>query len=60
MFDDNRCTSKKLWLLQVGSHKIRLSRGPELSAAAFDKHLTKLKQNYGHQVIQSSSLPSIN
>jgi hypothetical protein len=22
--------------------------------------LTKLKQNYGHQVIQSSSLPSIN
>ena len=41
-----------IWLvqLQVGSHKIRLSRGPEMSASAFDIHLTKLKQNYGNQV----------
>ncbi len=36
---------------QVGSHKIRMSRGPELSAAAFDLHLKQLKHNYGHTAI---------
>ena len=28
-----------------------MSRGPELSVAAFDKHLKQLKQVYGNQVI---------
>ena len=28
-----------------------MSRGPELSAAAFDEHLKQLKHNYGHQAI---------
>lgn len=28
-----------------------MSRGPELSSAAFDKHLKQLKQRYGNQVI---------
>ncbi|XP_059090202.1 synaptojanin-1-like isoform X2 [Tigriopus californicus] len=37
--------------INVGSHKIRMSRGPELSTTAFDLHLTTLKQNYGHQAI---------
>ena len=37
--------------VNVGSHKIRMSRGPELSNAAFDLHLNELKKNYGHQAI---------
>ena len=28
-----------------------MSRGPELSATAFDEHLKQLKLNYGHQAI---------
>ena len=47
IFKPERCFS----LFQVGSHKIRLSRGPELSVSAFDMHLKKLKQNYGNQAI---------
>ena len=35
----------------MGSHKIKMGRGPELSAAAFDMHLNSLKQNYGNQAI---------
>jgi len=37
--------------VNVGSHKIRMSRGPELSANAFDVHLKTLKANYGNQAI---------
>ncbi len=37
--------------INVGSHKIRMSRGPEFSAAAFDLHVRQLKENYGHQAI---------
>ena len=29
--------------VNVGSHKIRISRGPELSAPAFDSHFRQLK-----------------
>jgi hypothetical protein len=36
---------------QVGSHKIRMSRGSELSSAAFDRHFDRLKHNYGAQAI---------
>ena len=36
---------------QVGSHKIKMSRGYEASAPAFDRHLSLLKQRYGDQVI---------
>ena len=28
-----------------------MSRGPETSAPAFDKHLTLIKERYGHQAI---------
>ncbi len=37
--------------INVGSHKIRMSRGAEFSAAAFDLHLKQLKADYGHQAI---------
>uniref|UniRef100_A0A0K2U5M9 phosphoinositide 5-phosphatase n=1 Tax=Lepeophtheirus salmonis TaxID=72036 RepID=A0A0K2U5M9_LEPSM len=37
--------------VNVGSHKIKMSRGPELSAPAFDAHMKLLKQNYGNQII---------
>ena len=37
--------------VNVGSHKIRISRGPELSAPAFDSHFKQLKSLYGGQVI---------
>lgn len=37
--------------VQVGSHKVKMSRGPETSAPAFDKHLTLIKERYGHQAI---------
>ena len=37
--------------MNVGSHKIRMSRGPELSAPAFDSHFKQLKALYGSQVI---------
>jgi len=35
----------------VGSHKVRLSRGPEASCSALSKHLSILKDRYGKQVI---------
>ena len=37
--------------LQVGSHKIHMSRGYEASAPAYDRHLQMLKQQYGEQVV---------
>ncbi|GAB1601830.1 synaptojanin-1-like isoform X2 [Argonauta hians] len=37
--------------IQVGSHKIRLSRGYEACAPAFDRHVNMLKVLYGKQVI---------
>jgi len=36
--------------VNVGSHKIRMSRGPELSAPAFENHLNQTKERYGNQV----------
>lgn len=35
----------------MGSHKIRLSRGFEACAPAFDRHMSMLKKFYGKQVI---------
>ena len=37
--------------VNVGSHKIKMARGPELSNAAFDLHMKYLKENYGNQAI---------
>ena len=37
--------------VNVGSHKIRISRGPELSAPAFDSHFKQLKALYGDIII---------
>ncbi|CAG9759926.1 unnamed protein product [Ceutorhynchus assimilis] len=37
--------------VQVGSHKVRISRGYEASKAAFDRHITMIKERYGKQVI---------
>ncbi|XP_015607429.1 synaptojanin-1 [Cephus cinctus] len=37
--------------VQVGSHKVKISRGFETSAPAFDRHLTMIKKRYGQQVI---------
>ncbi|KAL1492396.1 hypothetical protein ABEB36_010648 [Hypothenemus hampei] len=37
--------------VQVGSHKVRISRGYEASKAAFDRHMTMIKERYGKQVI---------
>ena len=37
--------------VQVGSHKVRLSRGTEASAPAFALHLARSKERYGKQVI---------
>ncbi|EFA11114.1 LOW QUALITY PROTEIN: synaptojanin-1 [Tribolium castaneum] len=37
--------------VQVGSHKVRISRGYEASKAAFDRHMKTIKERYGKQVI---------
>ncbi|XP_022193841.2 synaptojanin-1 [Nilaparvata lugens] len=37
--------------VQVGSHKVKMSRSAEASSAAFEKHFKILKQRYGHQVV---------
>nr|XP_008121699.1 PREDICTED: synaptojanin-2 [Anolis carolinensis] len=37
--------------LQVGSHHLKLTRGLEANAPAFDKHMVLLKEQYGKQVI---------
>lgn len=35
----------------MGSHKVRVSRGYETSKAAFNRHMTTIKERYGKQVI---------
>ena len=37
--------------IQVGSHKVKISRGVETAAPAFDRHLSLIKKRYGQQVI---------
>ncbi|XP_004440765.1 PREDICTED: synaptojanin-2 isoform X1 [Ceratotherium simum simum] len=37
--------------LQVGSHHLRLNRGLEANAPAFDRHMVLLKEQYGNQVV---------
>ncbi|GCB68204.1 hypothetical protein scyTo_0013796, partial [Scyliorhinus torazame] len=37
--------------VQVGSHHLRLTRGIEADAPAFDRHLILLREQYGSQVI---------
>ncbi|XP_052872010.1 synaptojanin-1 [Anopheles cruzii] len=37
--------------VQVGSHKVKLSRGFESSRAAFDRHMCTMKARYGQQAI---------
>ncbi|XP_053448742.1 synaptojanin-2 isoform X1 [Nycticebus coucang] len=37
--------------LQVGSHRLRLHRGLEANAPAFDRHMVLLKEQYGRQVV---------
>lgn len=37
--------------VQVGSHKVKMSRGFESSISAFDLHMSMMKQRYGQQVI---------
>ncbi|XP_018568714.1 synaptojanin-1 [Anoplophora glabripennis] len=37
--------------IQVGSHKVRISRGYEASKAAFNRHMGTIKERYGKQVI---------
>ena len=42
---------KSTCVIKVGSHKIKMSRGPELSAPAFESHLEQVRRRYGHQVL---------
>ncbi|KAJ1520146.1 hypothetical protein ONE63_004363 [Megalurothrips usitatus] len=37
--------------VQVGSHKVKMSRGYEVSAPVFDRHISLIKERYGHQAI---------
>lgn len=37
--------------VQVGSHKVKISRGYEASNSAFDRHTSMIKSRYGKQVI---------
>ncbi|XP_071104406.1 synaptojanin-2-like [Haliotis cracherodii] len=37
--------------IQVGSHKIHMSRGYEASAPSYDRHLQMIKKQYGDQVL---------
>ncbi|XP_006622972.1 synaptojanin-1 [Apis dorsata] len=37
--------------IQVGSHKVKISRGFEASAPAFNRHLNIIKERYGQQII---------
>lgn len=37
--------------LQVGSHHLKITRGLEANAPAFDRHMMLLKEQYGKQVI---------
>uniref|UniRef100_G1QU91 Synaptojanin-1 n=1 Tax=Nomascus leucogenys TaxID=61853 RepID=G1QU91_NOMLE len=40
-----------IFILQVGSHRVRMSRGFEANAPAFDRHFRTLKNLYGKQII---------
>ncbi|CAB3386484.1 Hypothetical predicted protein [Cloeon dipterum] len=37
--------------VQVGSHKVKMSRGFDVSCPAFERHMQNMKERYGHQVI---------
>ncbi|GLV43240.1 Synaptojanin [Carabus blaptoides fortunei] len=37
--------------VQVGSHKVKISRGFEASKSAFNRHMSTMKDRYGQQVI---------
>ncbi|KAL0277407.1 UNVERIFIED_CONTAM: hypothetical protein PYX00_004700 [Menopon gallinae] len=37
--------------IQVGSHKVKMSRGFDASHAAFERHLMMIRNRYGHQAI---------
>ncbi|XP_054161531.1 synaptojanin-1-like [Oppia nitens] len=37
--------------MQVGAHKVRMSRGSEVSQPAYDRHLASIKHRYGNQVL---------
>lgn len=37
--------------VQVGSHKVKMSRGSESSVSAFNKHFMYVKERYGHQAV---------
>ncbi|CAL1535444.1 unnamed protein product, partial [Lymnaea stagnalis] len=37
--------------IQVGSHKVHMSRGYEMAAPAYDRHLRTIRQQYGDQII---------
>ncbi|CAH1403112.1 unnamed protein product [Nezara viridula] len=37
--------------VQVGQHKVKMSRGAAASEAAFNRHIYLLKERYGHQTI---------
>lgn len=37
--------------VQVGQHKVKMSRGAAASEAAFNRHINLLKERYGHQTI---------
>ncbi len=46
-----RLSCKVFFIFQMGSHKVKMSRGYEASAPAFERHLSLLKQRYGEQII---------
>ncbi|XP_049868542.1 synaptojanin-1 [Pectinophora gossypiella] len=37
--------------IQVGSHKVKMSRGYDASTSACDRHFTQLKRNYGSVIV---------
>ncbi|XP_011567451.3 synaptojanin-1 [Plutella xylostella] len=37
--------------IQVGSHKVKMSRGYDASTSACERHFTQLKRNYGSMII---------
>ena len=45
------CDKSKVNCVQVGSHKIKMSRGYETSAPAYERHLALMTERYGEQVL---------
>ena len=45
------CVKAKVNCGQVGSHKIKMSRGYETSAPAYERHLALMTERYGEQVL---------